>query len=502
MNLPDLSESTSSDRIHFPVSSAKTFLAILLVYFGLHTLIRTLISGTVDLDESEQLILTQKFSWGYGSQPPLYTWMQMMFFKTFGVSVFALALLKNLLLFSIYLFTYLNVRFATRSHVCGVLGAVSLLFIPQVSWESQRDLTHSVLASAWVVATLFVFLRLRGNSWRDYAVLGACAGFGILSKYNYLAFLFGLILAAVTMGRFSSLVRNKRVLISLTVCLLILSPHLRWALDNRELLSSTAYKFRQQLEHSYFSDVQIGLGNLFVAVLFHIGPIVAIFFLLFRKELFDTRAVRKNEFARLFLRKYGIILAGLILVVFFFRITGFKDRWFEPIFISLPILLLSVVQAPLKAAHAKAIGVMGSAVALLVLGIIPGRIIWAEKIGRTQLLNAPYRQMAGDLAASIPPGTLVVAETKWVGGNLRMLFPDLNVVSPELAQLYSVTNRECVVVWDVTRRDRPGQALNNFVEQLGLQLAENAAMIGTNYQFHREKIFRLGLAELKRRDAN
>jgi len=245
----------------------------------------------------------------------------MLFFKAFGVSVFALALFKNLLLFSLYLFTYLNVRFVTRSHICGVLGAVSLLFIPQVSWESQRDLTHTVLAAAWVTATLFVFLRLREKSWRDHAIFGACVRLGILSKYNYLAFLFGLILASLSVERFRSVVWNRLMIFSIALCLLVLAPHLFWALGNREMVSSAAHKFRQPVEPHLFGDIRNGIVNLFGAVLFHVGPIAGIFLLVLRRARFDRKTVANNVYARLVLRKYG-----LILVILAFRVTGFNPN--------------------------------------------------------------------------------------------------------------------------------------------------------------------------------
>jgi membrane protein CcdC involved in cytochrome C biogenesis len=60
MNSTDASENAPGDRIHFPVSSSKTFVVILLIYLGLHTLIRTLISDAVALDEPEHLYLTEK----------------------------------------------------------------------------------------------------------------------------------------------------------------------------------------------------------------------------------------------------------------------------------------------------------------------------------------------------------------------------------------------------------------------------------------------------------
>lgn len=136
------------------------WLYLLLAYFTLHVAIRTLISPTADGDEAEQVMLAQKALWGYGSQPPLYTWLQIIFFKAFGFSIFSLALLKNLLLAGTYLLTYSNAKMVTRSRACGLAAALSLLFIEQIAWESQRDLTHTVLGATLAAATLQVFLRL------------------------------------------------------------------------------------------------------------------------------------------------------------------------------------------------------------------------------------------------------------------------------------------------------------------------------------------------------
>ena len=282
-----------------------------------------------------------------------------------------------------------------------------------------------------------------------------------------------------------------------------IAPQLRrrvagWGATERERPGRNKAPTNPPAEPRLFVDIRKGFVNLFGAVLVHVGPIAGIFLLVFRRARFDRKTVAKNDYARLVLRKYGLILAGLILVILAARVTGFKDRWFAPVFISLPLLLFAVVRDQLNPAHSKAIATLGCVVAFLVLSIIPGRIIWAEKIGRTQLLNAPYRKMAGDLAASISPDALVIAESKWVGGNLRLLFPDLNVVTPELVQLYPAANRKLAMVWDGSRRESPSRTANLFIENMGLHLQEPSVFVQANYQFYREKVFRLGVSGLKR----
>ena len=67
-----------------PIGAGKTQLApvnirwVWLFVAGIllvHTAIRCGLSGNLDLDEAEQLVLVQTWSAGYSVQPPLYTWL-------------------------------------------------------------------------------------------------------------------------------------------------------------------------------------------------------------------------------------------------------------------------------------------------------------------------------------------------------------------------------------------------------------------------------------------
>ena len=182
------------------LSSPRNFYLLLAAYFAAQVCVRLFTSNATDLDESEQLLATQRLQWGYGPQPPLYTWLQFPFVQLFGSSMLALALFKNLLLFGIYALTYQNARIITRDHLLSVAAAVSLFFLPQIAWESQRDLTHSVIVTFSAAATFHVFLRLnqsRTLGW--YAVFGVCLALGMLSKYSFGVFVGGLVLGALTL---------------------------------------------------------------------------------------------------------------------------------------------------------------------------------------------------------------------------------------------------------------------------------------------------------------
>src|SRR2546427_349486 len=160
------------------------FFFILFAYFSIQLLTRTLISETIGIDEADQVVLGQKWSWGYGPQPILYTWLMRVFLGVFGPSVFSLTLLRELFLFGIYILTYFNGRALTGSHAAGIAAAIALQFNPSISWESQRELTHSIIASAMLLGTLLAFLRLQPTRSGAYVAFGLCGGLSILSKYN------------------------------------------------------------------------------------------------------------------------------------------------------------------------------------------------------------------------------------------------------------------------------------------------------------------------------
>ena len=117
------------------------------IYFIAHVVIRTATSTSLDFDESEQVLLSQSLLLGYNSQPPLYTWIQRGLFELFGVSVFSLALLKNLLIWLTYWCVFESVRKATGNLRLAAIATLGLLSIPQIAWESHRDLSHTVAAT-------------------------------------------------------------------------------------------------------------------------------------------------------------------------------------------------------------------------------------------------------------------------------------------------------------------------------------------------------------------
>ncbi|HYG36648.1 MAG TPA: glycosyltransferase family 39 protein [Clostridia bacterium] len=482
--------------------SAKQLFGLFLCYYGLQVLIRTLVSSSLDLDESDQVLFSQKLLVGYGPDPPLYTWFQIVFFAILGQSVLALSLLKNLLLFSLCVFNYLNARFITRSHACGVGAAVSLLFVPQIAWESQRDLTHSVLASTLASAMLFCFLHLlRGKETRWYLLTGFCAGLGLLSKFNFGFWILGLVAAALTLREFRSALMDRRMLLALVVCLLVFLPNSMWILSHSDVAFFNADKLQMAREAStWLSVAGRGIRNVISAIATFMGPLCLVCLVLFWKAPKQVLATEdSSNYAKLLLRALGIIAGLFLLLVVCVRATGFRERWFQPMLVCSPVLVMVFLQERLDQARLTRMVAFALVVMLAVAVILPGRILLGEKLDRDERLMWPYAELAAQIRAVAPPDSIIVAETGLVGGNLRLALPTTPVTTPKYPGLYEIQGKPLVIVWDARRQDAMPEWMRNWAKA---KTKKNPSRfepqyLTATYKYRRAKQMRFGMLLLK-----
>ena len=442
--------------------------ALLAFYFILQIILRIWISHGAELDEAEQLVLSQQWQWGYGSQPPLYTWLLMSLSSLFGMGITTLATLKNLLLFTTYLFTYLSARELTSNRNAALVAMGSLLLIPQVAWESQRDLTHSVLVTCSASVTFLVFLRLlKTEKLKYYLLFGFMAALGAISKYNFFIFLLGLILAALSIRRFRRVLLSPKTLLSLAVFLFLVSPHLIWILNHQAQTFSSARKFGAKLAFNDYGAYGKGLFSLLTSVLAFLGPLLGTYllFFLFRPKSTEVCGPKDDSsgisaikggasfFWRRLLRNYFLsILLICAVPVLLFQVTEFKDRWMQPLFFIASVYLSFLFSHRLNTRRTKKFLALCAFSGLCVLTILPLRTIGASLFGSYNRLNLPYEKLASKLRASGFKGGEIFADTHLTGGNLRLFFKNTMVVTPEFQPSPdALPPGQELVVWDASK---------------------------------------------------
>ena len=140
---------------------------------------------------------------------------------------------------------------------------------------------------------------------------------------------------------------------------------------------------------------------------------------------------------------------------------------------------------------------LGAAVAAAVSVAMPTRIRLAERLNRHELLNAPFDKLAAELREPLFKSRLIYAENLWLGGNLRLFFPEKTISTPELPD-FSPPDQpgEYVLVWDATRAAEPPEKLTDYVNSLGdiaLNSAEPPRYVEAVLKYYGAKKMRLGM---------
>lgn len=409
-----------------PLPPALPLVAAVLLYFFAQSLLRSSgVAWGVEKDEAEQLLWSQHWALGYGTQPPLYTWLQAAVFVLTGPGVAGLALLKNTLLAGTVLLWADAARRLLPPRTA-VAATASLALLPPLAWEAQRDLSHSVLLVFAAALTLWAIVRLlQARRGVDYLVLGLAAAVGLLAKYSYLmlAGVWLVALAAVPEGR--ALLRDRRFLFAtlLPAALLVL-PHALWLLDHWAAASAgTLDKLDGADTAGAFAQRAAGLRGLLRALLGFAGLWVLVAALLFvRRRRGVAPPAVPGPWPRL-VRAYGLVTLLLLLGLVAAGAGVVKARWLLPLLLPLPLFVF--VACPRWSARPRALAALtgaGVAMAVLIGAALAWRPAWEAARGRVNDVHLPVPALAAAIGP-LPPGTPLVAAPSHLAGSLRLAYP-------------------------------------------------------------------------------
>lgn len=448
-------------------------------YFALQVLIRLATTNIAVLDESEQIMLSQYFDWGYNEQPPLYTWIQMAVFKLTGISIFGLSILKNTLLFLTYFFIYKLGILVMNDKLKSALGALSLFLLPQMVWDAQVDQTHTVFLTTATSLTVYLFFYIlkRNNSWIYFVLFGLSAGVGLLAKYNFILVLIALGGVALLMKAYRERFFTRYLVLSIIIASVLVLPHFIWFITHLETATQRTVE-RMSSGHTSNGVMNFlkGNGDLVLSFIAFLSPFWLFFALLFKKQ-FQWQC---NDETKAFLGYVGIIFAFLFLMVTLSGSTHVKERWLQPYLVLVPLFLFLHVKALTNSKNVRlfiAISLFAPLVVAFVVLIRPWLI---DMRGKPTRASYPFEQLSHEIQSKLPSQekVLIYAEDKYIGGNLKLFMPEATIITPSLPnQPYSL-GEHVVVVWE---REKP----EAFKEVL-MQKYQCDSQISKNY-FHHSK---------------
>ncbi|NYJ14938.1 4-amino-4-deoxy-L-arabinose transferase-like glycosyltransferase [Rhizobium leguminosarum] len=431
----------------------KTAGLLLAAYFVLNIVLRIALPHSLELDEAEQSFFSQYLLAGYGPQPPFYNWMQYAVVSVTGMSIGALIVPKNILLFLCYLFYGLAGREALKDQALAAIGMLALITLPQVSFMAQQDLTHTTALLCASALFLYSFFRtLDRPDIGSYLLLGLATGIGLISKYNFVLMPAAALIAILPDAEWRRRALDWRMLAAIAVALVIILPHAIWLRDNLAFASSdTLVKMAAGNEPAGIARAGKGLIAFVVAIIAFAALPVAIFAATFLRDF--VRALSAgNRWTGMMERMMLASLAGIVLIVLFTGSTTVRERWLDPFLLVLPIYFLAKMQAAgidLSAGLRRLRPVLPVLMAcvLIALGL---RVVGAGLFGVYSRPNVPMAGLSREMTRQAEP-VLVIASDTYIGGNMRLQFPDVPVVIPDFPapgiSAYAEAKGPVLIVW-------------------------------------------------------
>ncbi|MCF3642723.1 glycosyltransferase family 39 protein [Rhizobium sp. TRM95111] len=429
-------------------------LLALAAYFLLHVAARLALPASLELDEGQQLFLAQWLAVGYDTQPPFYNWLQWGVVELLGPSVFSLTVLKNGMLLASYILYGLLAALVLRSRDLVVVATLGLLTIPQISFEAQRDLTHTVAVIFAACLFLCCLMRtLKAPSLAGYALTGAAIGIGTIAKYNFVLLPAAALAAVLVDPLLRRRVFDLRIVVTGLVAALIVLPHGLWFLDNLDIATGrTIGKLTAAAVHeTRIGQIATGLGSLALALIGFAALTLVLFAVMFGKDL-ATALRAQSQWTRFFERMMGGLVLALVCLVLFAGASHIKDRWLAPFFLVLPLYLclkLEAAGAETERPLRRSLWIAGI-IALIVPAVLFLRVPLARLTGDYEKVNVPYGPaITAILATSATPPGFVLVEDLQLAGNIR-LHADVPVMVPgyeRFGRPAAASNRPVLVIW-------------------------------------------------------
>ncbi|BBM85538.1 ArnT family glycosyltransferase [Candidatus Uabimicrobium amorphum] len=466
------------------MTAKQKLFSFLFVYSVLQIILRVAISDSLLPDEAEQIINAHSgFEWGYGSEPPLYTWVQLIFLYLIPHKILALSLCKHLFLITAYIFMFLAAKKVVEDDLLAIAITCSLFFMPVIVYEAQRDLSHSVLLFTISSLTLYLFLELIAHpQTKIYLFIGICVGLGFLSKYSYILFISVLIISWLYDRDFRRVFLDKRTILAILISLVIACGHIVWAY---QFLGDSNFtrKIQTVKEFSFL----VSFGRTIVTFLSFTAIFIAVFLLFFFKELRHSREIKWNKFLSFHLVSFAVLL----LIVFVFELKKIKTRWYLPFYFCLPLYTFILIQKDLLRKKLKCYIAAAILAAISILFVFILRTAIPDITGRYRRLNLPMRNMAEFFLQKKYDNFLIIVENRSMAGTLQMYMPNSRVITPEIQWKNLPKHGGVLAIWEKDEKiDIEGflkKLPPHISQKVNASLKTKVQQFSANYKYSEKK---------------
>ncbi|WP_254799496.1 ArnT family glycosyltransferase [Falsochrobactrum tianjinense] len=444
-----ISKSSATSLAHKTIFGLPLAVIFILCYFAFQALLVTFASNGAGLDDAEQLANISYLDWGYGgSQPPLYTWIASLATSILGTSMLTLQIVKFSILASLFLSIFAAMRLLGFSRAVASAGMLGLFLIPQIGWESQRALTHSVAGTAgcgWAFCAFAWHMRARHPV--SAAALGITMVAAILGKFNASLFVVTLILTGLSIPEYRKILLSKLSIVTALAFTICIAPTGLWMLQHKSSVIARAEKLQIGVSGNLFLDRINGIESyieaafLFSILVAAIAGIIALIHM--GKRTAPERAFTPGERFMRHIIVIGmlIVLAGVVII----GINNIKDRWLQPVLFLAPATIAGLFARYRSGSRALAdFTAAGIVAALIVPPILSYYLTYGS--GTPPYGQLDYQRLYAEVQTHGQFRTILTDNTQ-IAGNFRLFDPAIQVIHPETPAGASRVSKPVLVMW-------------------------------------------------------
>ena len=338
----------------------KVYLLFLITHLVVWTLIPSISNTNLPLDTIEALAWGSNLDWGYSKHPPLSALSAEIIYKIFGSSDWAYYVLSQIHIIIAFVFVW---KFSQEIFKDKIYSLLSVLVLESIYFYNFTSPEFNVNISQlpFCALTVYYFWKsINKNRLLDWFLFGFFSALGFLSKYFFVYLLFTLLIYLVLNHQIYKKI-YLNYFFSLIVSLLIISPHLKWLIENdfvtilygfnrTGLISSSFPEITEQLNNTNL-NFKDSLENININFKNHlINPIIFILkqfiilvpFFLISISLFKNYKIKINLKNKKIFFLICINLIPLILIFITAILTGAKIRtmWMTPFYLFLGVLII------------------------------------------------------------------------------------------------------------------------------------------------------------------
>lgn len=292
------------------------------------------------VDEAQYWLWSKNLDFGYYSKPPIIAWIIGLSTNLFGDNEFGIRLFSPIIHFLVSIITYHISLKCFNDGKIAFFSAVSYLILPAVSFSSSFISADAPLMFFWALG-VYIFISINQTpkeyNFTYWLLLAICYGFGMLSKYTFVAFVFSVCLYFL-MNRSTKLF-TLNFLGSAILSIIIFTPNFLWNYNNNFVsFAHTSENVASKSINIYPIDMLEFIGGQFLVF----GVIMTAFLL---PAIFQKTAKRKVAFYEYSFEPVKILNYITIPVLFVGILTSLfasaQAHWAAPAYITGNILVVS-----------------------------------------------------------------------------------------------------------------------------------------------------------------